>query len=283
MRAGIAITITPEDLHRLEGIVRDRNSPQKKVVRAQVLIVTAEGCRTNEVMRRSGLSKTAVWRWQERFMRESVDRLLGELQQDPARRSARLSYPSPGASRSKRGRSDSHGRPLSRLSQNRAAVAIREDNSMAKQSMGSITAATALLFTVFVAMSLYLSADACAEVGFASSGGFIASRADPFVCADTVRITVEGQYPGDFSDTSKRNKLEHLLKLAERTLKASTTYTYCPQLENFLIEGKVSGEGEVIYRGAFSEATGLVDLNGPAAAAPTNTTADPSPASPGSP
>ena len=27
-------------------------------------------------MREAGVSKTAVWRWQERFMQEGVDRLL---------------------------------------------------------------------------------------------------------------------------------------------------------------------------------------------------------------
>ena len=29
-------------------------------------MATAQGCATNEIMRRSGLSKSAVWRWQER-------------------------------------------------------------------------------------------------------------------------------------------------------------------------------------------------------------------------
>jgi len=34
--------------------------------------LTAGGAGTNEIMRRSGKSKTAVWRWQERFMAEGV-------------------------------------------------------------------------------------------------------------------------------------------------------------------------------------------------------------------
>jgi hypothetical protein len=41
MRAGIAVTVTPEDRRRLDAIVRDRNRPQKHVARAQVLIATA--------------------------------------------------------------------------------------------------------------------------------------------------------------------------------------------------------------------------------------------------
>ena len=44
MRAGIVVSVTPEDWLRLEGVVRDRNSPQKHVARALALIATAEGC-----------------------------------------------------------------------------------------------------------------------------------------------------------------------------------------------------------------------------------------------
>jgi hypothetical protein len=60
-----AASVTPEDCRRLDAIVGNRNSPQKHIARAQALIATAEGCGTNEIMRRSGLSKPAVWRWQE--------------------------------------------------------------------------------------------------------------------------------------------------------------------------------------------------------------------------
>ncbi len=67
MRAGIEITVTPEDRGRLEAIARDRNAARKHVARAKVILATADGCGTMEVMRRSGLSKPAVWRWQERF------------------------------------------------------------------------------------------------------------------------------------------------------------------------------------------------------------------------
>src|SRR5215212_9529069 len=76
MRAGIEVTATPEDRRRLEAIVRDRNAAQKHVARAKVILATADGCGTMAVMSRSGLSKPAVWRWQERFMHEGVDGLL---------------------------------------------------------------------------------------------------------------------------------------------------------------------------------------------------------------
>jgi len=38
--------------------------------------VSADGIGTHEIMRRTGKSKTFVWRWQERFMEEAVDGLL---------------------------------------------------------------------------------------------------------------------------------------------------------------------------------------------------------------
>jgi hypothetical protein len=62
MRTGIEITVRPEDRARLEAIVRDRNATQKHVARARVILATADGCGTMEIMRRSGLSKPGVWR-----------------------------------------------------------------------------------------------------------------------------------------------------------------------------------------------------------------------------
>mgnify|MGYP001050895584 CR=1 FL=1 len=75
MRAGIVVTVTRTDRRRLEAIVADRSAPQKHVWRAHIILATAEGCGTVEIMRRSGKSKPVVWRWQARFMAEGVDGL----------------------------------------------------------------------------------------------------------------------------------------------------------------------------------------------------------------
>jgi transposase len=85
MRAGIEISVTPQDRARLEAIARDRNAKHKHVARAKVILTTAEGCGTVEVMRRSGLSKPSVWRWQERFMHEGVDGLLRDKTRPPGK------------------------------------------------------------------------------------------------------------------------------------------------------------------------------------------------------
>jgi winged helix-turn helix protein len=42
----------------------------------QIVLLTSDGLGTVEIMRRTGKSKTAVWRWQERFMTAGVDGLL---------------------------------------------------------------------------------------------------------------------------------------------------------------------------------------------------------------
>jgi transposase len=68
--------VSAADRDRLEAIVADRNSPQKHVWRARIVLLTADGVGTNEIMRQSGKAKTAVWRWQERFMQEGVAGLL---------------------------------------------------------------------------------------------------------------------------------------------------------------------------------------------------------------
>jgi transposase len=76
MREGIRVEVSAADRARLEAVVADRNSPQKHVWRARIILATADRCGTAEIMRRAGKSKPCVWRWQERFMREGVAGLL---------------------------------------------------------------------------------------------------------------------------------------------------------------------------------------------------------------
>ena len=76
MRTGITITAKPSDRKRLKTILKNRNAPQKHVWRCDIILLSAEGLGTNEIMRRTRKSKTCVWRWQERFMEEGVEGLL---------------------------------------------------------------------------------------------------------------------------------------------------------------------------------------------------------------
>jgi hypothetical protein len=74
MRKRITIDVSDTDRQALTAIVRGRNSPQKHVWRAQIVLLTADGCGTMELTRRTGTSRTSVWRWQERFQGEGAFR-----------------------------------------------------------------------------------------------------------------------------------------------------------------------------------------------------------------
>src|SRR5690348_7354255 len=83
MRTGISFELIASDRERLLAISTDRNSPQKHVWRAKIVLLSAEGVGTAEIMRQAGVAKTAVWRWQERFMHEGVDGLLRDKTRPP--------------------------------------------------------------------------------------------------------------------------------------------------------------------------------------------------------
>jgi len=83
MGSGIIVEVTPEDRRRLDRIGGDRNNSQNHAARARIILATADGCGTAEIMRRSGLSNPVVWRWQERVMREGVEGLLRDRTRPP--------------------------------------------------------------------------------------------------------------------------------------------------------------------------------------------------------
>jgi len=85
MRRGISISVSAADRRRLETIVADRNTPQKHVWRARIILLTADGLGTNAVMAATGTSKTTVWRWQERFMQAGVGGLLQDKTRPPGK------------------------------------------------------------------------------------------------------------------------------------------------------------------------------------------------------
>ena len=86
MRKGIVVDVTTADRARLEAVVANRNSPQKHVWRASIILLTADGLGTNAIKRGTGRSKSVVWRWQERFMQEGVDGLLRDKTRPPGRK-----------------------------------------------------------------------------------------------------------------------------------------------------------------------------------------------------
>src|SRR5215472_9297227 len=85
MRKDVGVRLGLGDRERLHAVVADPNSSQKHVWRAQIILATAEGCGTAAIMRRAGVSKPCVWRWQRRFMEAGVDGLLHEKTRKPGK------------------------------------------------------------------------------------------------------------------------------------------------------------------------------------------------------
>ena len=85
MRTGIEIAVSSASRQRLEAIAADRNTPQKHVWRARIVLLSADGLGTAAIMAATGKSKTCVWRWQERFMREGVEGLLRDKTRPPGK------------------------------------------------------------------------------------------------------------------------------------------------------------------------------------------------------
>ena len=71
-RPDICLYLGPADRGELEALRTDRNTPRKLAWRASIVLATAEGAGTVEIMRRTGMSKPTVWRWQERYLDEGV-------------------------------------------------------------------------------------------------------------------------------------------------------------------------------------------------------------------
>jgi hypothetical protein len=72
MRPGIILTVSRADRRRLEALAGNRNAAQKHVWRARIVLLSAAGVGTNEIMRQTGKSKTCV--------------VLGRTQPDGARK-----------------------------------------------------------------------------------------------------------------------------------------------------------------------------------------------------
>src|ERR1700735_40488 len=66
------IRLSAADRSELEAVAANRNSPQKHVWRAKIVLLTADGHGTADIMRATGKAKTVIWRWQERFGKEGV-------------------------------------------------------------------------------------------------------------------------------------------------------------------------------------------------------------------
>jgi transposase len=80
------IEVPTADRERLETLVRDRNTPQKVVWRARIVLLTGEGLRATEVAARVGTSTLTVRRWRRRYAQAGVEGLLKDATRPPGRK-----------------------------------------------------------------------------------------------------------------------------------------------------------------------------------------------------
>ena len=71
-RDDICLYLSPGDRAELHSLALNRNTARKLVWRAEIVLATADGHGTFEIMRRAQTSKPTVWRWQERYLDEGV-------------------------------------------------------------------------------------------------------------------------------------------------------------------------------------------------------------------
>ena len=76
MRKIERISIGGADRERLERLVRDRNTPQKVVWRARIVLLANDGLTAEAIAAAVGKSLLTVRRWRRRYVAKGVDGLL---------------------------------------------------------------------------------------------------------------------------------------------------------------------------------------------------------------
>jgi transposase len=85
MAQTVNVIVDAEDRARLAAVVGDRNRPQKHVQRARIVLLSAERLPVLTVANAVGVSRPAVWRWQQRFAEAGVDGLLRDRTRKPGK------------------------------------------------------------------------------------------------------------------------------------------------------------------------------------------------------
>src|SRR5262245_62391478 len=76
MRKIERISINAADRQRLERLVWDRNTPQKVVWRARIVLLASDGMSAEVIAAAVGKSLLTVRRWRRRYMAKGVEGLL---------------------------------------------------------------------------------------------------------------------------------------------------------------------------------------------------------------
>jgi transposase len=85
MAQTVNVIVPAEDRERLLAIIGDRNRPLKHVQRAKIILSSADRLPVVEVARQAGLSRPAVWRWQQRYGEQGIEGLLRDKTRKPGK------------------------------------------------------------------------------------------------------------------------------------------------------------------------------------------------------
>jgi transposase len=80
------ITIDAADRDELERLFRDRNTAQKVVWRARIVLLAADGLQAGAIAAATGKSQLTVRRWRRRFLAKGVEGLLKDASRPPRRK-----------------------------------------------------------------------------------------------------------------------------------------------------------------------------------------------------
>ena len=72
MRTSKRIVVNEKDRVHLGQVIRNRNTPQKVVLRARIVLLSANGISTAEIMRRLSTSTPTISRWRNRYETDGV-------------------------------------------------------------------------------------------------------------------------------------------------------------------------------------------------------------------
>src|ERR1700681_2768740 len=86
MRTIERISISAADRERLERLVGDRNTPQKVVWRARIVLLAADGQQAIAIAVGVGKSLLTVRRWRRRYVAKGVEGLLKDATRPPRRK-----------------------------------------------------------------------------------------------------------------------------------------------------------------------------------------------------
>ena len=76
MRTSKRINVSDKDWVQLNQVVRNGNTPQKVALRAGIVLLSADGISTGEIMSQLGTTTPTITRWRDRYETDGIPGLL---------------------------------------------------------------------------------------------------------------------------------------------------------------------------------------------------------------